>query len=101
MGDRTGRPPRDEGAEPVLCESSSLSPGCRKIRGGKQYTALIGGVRAAPDSVIYVSPCVSGDASRVVTETRQMIVHVRFNDSAAEVAPSQTPTPKKHIKLSN
>jgi hypothetical protein len=42
----------------------------------KQYTALIGGVPVAPDSVIFVSLCVSGDASRVVAETQQMIVHV-------------------------
>lgn len=45
------------------------------------------------DSAVFVSLCVSGDASRALTETQRMILNVRFDVAGAEVAP--TPPPKQ------
>ncbi|MFE7128410.1 hypothetical protein [Streptomyces sp. NPDC057617] len=79
---------------PVLYGSDSPSPGCRAIRGTREYSGLLGGT-PAPYTAISLTLCVHGDAPGTVEDVTAMVSGADFGKGTV-TAPTHTPTTAEH-----
>ncbi|MFI1394380.1 hypothetical protein [Streptomyces sp. NPDC020681] len=83
---------------PPVLYRQTVQPACRAIRGGSEYSTLLGALPNPDSGVVSVSLCAGvGTSAKTVDDVRRMLAGARFGDDGAAAPPTaaSTPPPKR------